>query len=285
MPQLLIRRMTDADLGKGLELTQAQQWSHGLGDWAFHFQLGRGWVACDDEGTVVGTALWWAYGEHFGTVGLVVVAPGFQGRGIGRELFNSVLEDAGPRVLQLIATDAGLKLYRQSGFRDEGYIAQRQGFAQLQSPGSNADTHLRAVQVSDLPALIALDEAAVGADRSHIIRAVFEEQVGGTLAARNGAVAGFCLARLSGKGTVIGPVVAEDEALAQALIAHQLRSVEGFVRLDVPTDAEQLSAWLEDIGLKKVDRVTPMVRVPPGVKPLEHSAGMRTFGLVSQALS
>ena len=69
----MIRRLLSADLDHALQLTQAENWSHRAEDWQFHHQLGRGWAACDEDGMLTGTALWWAYGERFGTVGLVVV--------------------------------------------------------------------------------------------------------------------------------------------------------------------------------------------------------------------
>ena len=73
MQPLNIRRMQASDLPAALKLTQAENWSHRLEDWEFHYRLGRGWVACDEEGKLVGTILWWPYGKEFGTVGLVVV--------------------------------------------------------------------------------------------------------------------------------------------------------------------------------------------------------------------
>jgi hypothetical protein len=100
------------------------------------------------------------------------------------------------------------------------------------------------------------------------------------LARRNGRLAGFALVRQAGRGTTIGPVVAEDEALAIALIAHQLSTSSGVTRVDVPADAAQLGDWLEVAGIVCVDQVTTMVR--GNVR--EGGAQARVFGLVSQAL-
>ena len=108
------------DLPDALRLTQALPWSHTLQDWQLHFRVGRGFAATDDAGRLLGTILWWPYGEHYGSVGLVVVSAGAQGRGIGRALMDTVLSDAGSRSLQLVATEAGLKLYRQCGFCELG---------------------------------------------------------------------------------------------------------------------------------------------------------------------
>jgi len=251
MAALTLRRLEARDLDDALRLTQAERWSHRLEDWQFHYRLGRGWVACDHDGKVLGTASWWAYGEQFGTVGLVLVDQAHQGQGIGRQLMNVVMSDAGPRVLQLVATKAGLTLYQRCGFREHHGIRQHQGAAtQIPAFVPLRDTVLRSVSLADLEAVCDLDAAAFGANRRHLVEAVFTAGGGvGVLAERNGRLAGFALVRQSGRGTTIGPVVAEDEALAIALIAHQLNTSGGFTRVDVPADATQLADWLEAAGV------------------------------------
>src|SRR4029453_14726794 len=100
-----------------LRLTQAEQWSHRLEDWQFHHRLGRGWAVCDDgDGGLPGPASWWAYGEQFGSVGLVLVDRQQQGKGLGRRLMNLIIDEAGSRALQLVATQGGLELYHACGF-------------------------------------------------------------------------------------------------------------------------------------------------------------------------
>jgi GNAT superfamily N-acetyltransferase len=282
MRALTLRPLEARDLDGALRLSQAERWSHRLEDWQFHFRLGRGWVACDDDGKVLGTASWWAYGEQFGTVGLVLVDQAHQGQGIGRQLMNVVMNDAGPRVLQLVATKAGLTLYQRCGFREHHGIRQHQGTAaRIPALAPLRDTLLRTVSLADPEAICDLDAAAFGADRRQLVSAVLNAGSGvGVIAHRNGHLAGFALERQSGRGTTIGPIVAEDEALAIALIAHQLNTNGGFTRVDVPADATQLADWLETAGLGCVDHVTAMVR--GNVR--EERAQARVFGLVSQAL-
>jgi GNAT superfamily N-acetyltransferase len=276
----MIRRFSTADLADALQLTQAESWSHRLEDWQFHHQLGRGWAVCDD-GALIATALWWAYGEHFGTVGLVVVDRRQQGRGIGRRLMDAIIDDAGSRTLRLVATQAGLKLYRQCGFEEIGVIEQRQGVpsphAEVATP---AGTNLRAVTAEDAAVLAGLDANALGAPRDHVIRAVLTAGTG-VIAARGGQPIGFALVRPSGRGRVIGPIVAPDQALAIALISHLLRRGGDFARVDLPGEAHEVAQWLDRVGLVCVDRVTTMQR---GGRTAARGPA-RTFGLVSQALS
>lgn len=277
-----VRRLAADDLPAALRLTQAQNWSHRLHDWELHLRLGRGWGVVDDRGDLLGTALWWAYGPKFGSVGLVVVRPDRQGRGIGRQLMTAVLEDAGDRSLQLQATQAGLELYRRSGFVEVGTLAQRQGVPGLAAIApAPPDTTLRVIEAADVPALVTLDAAAVGAPRRALVTAVLEVGHGGVLAERGGQAVGYALRRPSGRGTTVGPVVATDENVAIALVAHQLGASDDFTRLDVPTSATALAAFLDAAGLPAVDHVTPMLRGPA---PVGANAAARTYGLASHAL-
>jgi predicted N-acetyltransferase YhbS len=279
MQQIHIRRMQESDLPAALKLTQAESWSHRLEDWAFHYRLGRGWVACNERNAVVGTILYWSYGDELGSIGLVVVDRNQQGKGIGRQLMHVVLNDSGGRSLQLIATRAGLKLYQQCGFREIGMIEQRQGEPRpAASTPTPAGTELRAVEPTDFAALYELDARATGANRQAVLGATLETGTG-VVAHRDGRILGFALIRSSGRGKVIGPVVAESEASAMTLIAHHLHTSSGFTRVDVPAGTTELSAWLDTVGLACVDRVTSMLR---GNAPKRH--GACTYGLVSQAL-
>jgi len=277
----MIRRLQTADLADALKLTQAENWSHRFEDWQFHQQLGRGWTVCDDEGALLGTALWWEYGAHFGTVGLVVVDRRQQGKGIGRRLMETIIEDAGSRTLHLVATQAGLKLYRQCGFEHVGTIEQRQGVSNPHTAvAAPVGTNLRVVTSDDAAVLCNLDTNALGAPRDRIIHAVLAAGTG-VLATRDGQPSGFALMRPSGRGSVIGPIVAPDQSLAIALLSFMLQRGEGFARVDLPDDAQDVAQWLDSVGLVCVDRVTAMER---GERPSPRGPA-RTFGLVSQALS
>jgi GNAT superfamily N-acetyltransferase len=280
MENMTLRRLQAGDLADALKLTQAERWSHRMEDLEFHYGLGLGSAACDSNGKLLGTASWWPYGDAFATVGLVLVNHEHQGRGIGRKLMNAVMDEAGSRTLQLVATKAGLTLYERCGFREVHGIGQHQGIAaRIPAVETPLGTLLGPVSHSDLASLCDLDAAAFGADRSKMIAAVLASGTG-VLAVSGGRPTGFALARQSGRGTVIGPVVAPDESLTIALIAQQLKACSGFARVDIPTDAEHLATWLEAAGLARVDHVTVMLR---GDMP-NRSPFSRVFALVSQAL-
>ena len=277
----VLRRLDAHDLPEALRLTQGQNWSHRLDDWDFHFRHGRGWAACDSDGSLLGTALWWAYGPALGAVGLVVVRPDCQGRGIGRRLMDAIIGDAGDRTLQLAATQAGLRLYEQCGFVAVDRVSQCQGVVRAIPVPVPDDVTLRELIRADLAAACHLDETATGAPRDELIEAVFDQHLGAVVAERAGELVGFAMQRAFGRGTLIGPVIAADESIAVALSSRLLAVDAGFCRLDIPSAATSLADCLARSGLFVVDEVIRMIRGPS----LRARCGARTFALVSQAFN
>lgn len=281
------RALTTADLPAALALTEASHWSHRMHDWQLHLALGQGFGACEADGTLVGTALWWDYGGRRATLGLVVVRADCQGRGIGRQLLQAVLAASGERPVGLVATAAGLRLYEDCGFVATGGILQCLGEAagDGKAGACGADVTVRALADTDVAAVHALDSAAFGAPRRALLVAVLGAGRPALVAMRAGRLAGFALQRPAGRGVTVGPVVAPDEAVAIALATRALDAAthrEGsgvLVRLDIPAAATGLAAALENRGLRIVDRVTAMQR--GAAAPVDPAA--RLFGLASQA--
>jgi predicted N-acetyltransferase YhbS len=268
-----LRPLEATDLEAAHRLSLAISWPHRLEDWRLFHALGTGLVACDAAGAVIGTAMWWAYGMHAGTLGMVLVAPSQQGGGIGRALMEAVLKDAGPRALMLNATEAGLRPYESLGFRTVGRIRQHQG----EYRATPIATHARSARVEDRAALEALDTAAFGAARTALLDRLLQSGLAMVLETDQG-IRGFAIRHRFGRGQAIGPVVAGNETDAIALIAALAEP--GFLRVDIPAEAAQLAARLTAAGLAPVDTPTVMVRGTwPACAPDFHR-----FGLVSQAL-
>jgi len=86
--------------------------------------------------------------------------------------------------------------------------------------------------------------------------------------------------RRFGRGYAIGPVVTPEITGAKALIAHLSGLNAGrFTRIDVDFDTG-IAAWLETLGLVRVDAPTAMLRGPA----LPSARDARMFAIVTQAL-
>jgi GNAT superfamily N-acetyltransferase len=275
-----LRPMHAGDLAAMHGLAQQMSWAHRPEDCAQLLALGAGTVAVDATGRTVGGGLRWSFGRDVGTIGLVLVAPDQQGRGIGRALMKALIADSGSRTLMLNATAEGLPLYEKLGFVSTGFVRQHQGRrAEGSVLPSVPAVHVRRAMPADYAALCALDAAAFGTDRSALVSRLLADGEAWVVE-RAGQPAGFAVLRAFGRGMIIGPVVAsnEDEAIALAAAAAKA-APPGVLRADIPANAEGLAAWLTAAGLPAVDTVTIMLR---GSWPTTWQ-GLQRFGLALQA--
>jgi len=240
-------------------LSAELRWPYREEDWRFALELGEG-LAAEDDGRLVGTALWWPYEETFASCGMIIVAPTHQGRGIGRRLMDELLRQADGRTVILNSTIEGRPLYDRLGFVPRGEVSQHQAVL-AQAPAAGETAGIRPLDPGDLEAVRALDRRASGMGRGALLDALFA--VGrGIVLEREGRIVGYACVRRWGRGVVIGPVVAQDPVQARALIATLASAHVGeFVRIDV--NREDLSQWLDAMGLPRVDRVASMVRGAP----------------------
>jgi len=243
-------------LEQALGLSRALSWPYRLEDWAFAHRLGRGF-AVEADGCLIGTALWWPYGDRYATAGMIIVAAEAQRRGVGRALMDALLADSAGRSIMLNSTEEGLALYARLGFKARGYANQHQAVL-TQAPKSKGMEFTRAFQAGDRNAIYVLDHAATGMERRALLDALLaiaETRV----IMRDGRIAGYGCIREWGRGLVIGPIVAATDGDARALIATLAAFHLGsFVRINLPADAG-LSPWLESIGLPLVYREVAMV--------------------------
>ena len=275
-----IRPMTEADLTQAHQLSIGVAWPHRPEDWRFVFEVGHGFVACDAIGRALGSAMWWPFGEHFATVGMVITSPRLQAQGAGRQLMDTIFTQTGTRDLRLNSTKAGYRLYRSLGFEPVGRVFQHQGRAQLAPLPPEPTEPVRLATSADLGAIVALDRLAYGADRRRVIEALLA-QAPATIIERNGEPAGFAVCRRFGRGHVVGPIVAQDDAMAIALTRPHVEAHEGaFLRVDTAQEQGLFGGFLESCGMTIFDSVTTMIR------GRAHGAqgDVRTFGVVNQAL-
>ncbi len=273
------RRMTERDLEAAHRLSQAVRWPHRLKDWQLVQRLGGGYVAEADD-VVVGTAMCWIHGADFASIGMVIVSPDWQGKGIGRQLMKLNLDELGKRNVILNATESGKALYEAMGFKQVDTIHQHQGSVfKSRLIGLQPGERIRPLGARDGAKLAALGARAVGMPRGTVLAAL-QEVAECVVIDRYDELVGCAMMRRFGRGYVIGPVIAADAEHAKALIAHWAGTYAGsFVRVDV-NDGGGLSEWLDEMGLTQVDSVVTMVR---GEAPLAD-AGMRQFAIINQAL-
>jgi GNAT superfamily N-acetyltransferase len=255
--RLEITRMTEADIPRLHPLTISVGWPHRPEDWALAIELGRGIFAADEIGRVVGSAMWFRAEPNLAVIGMVIITPRLQEHGAGRWMMDHILADMGSRDMVLNSTDAAFRLYRSLGFRPGLTVWQHQGVV-VEAP--KVPPGARPMRPGDEAAIRALDIAAFSAERRALFDRLFVLSEG-TVIERDGEITGFALCRRFGRGHVIGPVVAESQDDAVALVAPHVAAHAGsFVRLDTREAEGPLREYLSASGIVYFDTVTSMAK-------------------------
>jgi len=263
-------------------------WPHRAEDWQFLRESGEGFVALDEIGRVLGSAMWFAHGADFATVGMVITSPRLQTLGAGQWLMKRVFDKVAGRDLRLNATRAARRLYLSLDFQPEKTVYQCQGIARMQTMAgpANARGDVRTLDARDIPAAIALDAAGFGVRRAALIEKLFAHSVGYGLF-KGDKLNAFALCRPFGRGHVVGPVVAESDADAVAIVRPHVADHSGsFLRIDTHMDTGEFAAFLSHSGMPVFDTVLTMsmgkrlndFAVGDAVAPVTYALASQTLG-------
>ncbi|MEV6829736.1 GNAT family N-acetyltransferase [Amycolatopsis sp. NPDC051102] len=227
-----IRTLGVADLSACSDLAESRSWPREPPKWRLLHEVGTvfGVDAPDGSGLAACSVL-----VPFGSVAsisMVLVAGRYERRGLGRAITSHAVSAAGDRVVWLHASSMGRPLYESMGFVVDGGC---QGHA-----GSFSDDGGVGACPGALSDVLPLDRAAHGVDRRGLLERL------GTPFVVDG---GFAFGTDIGHVTVIGPVVAETEEQAKAVIRGVARSVSGAVRVDPDFRFPALTAWVRERGL------------------------------------
>lgn len=262
-------------------------WPHRAEDWQFLRESGHGFVALDEIGRVLGSAMWFEHGPDFATMGMVITSPRLQTLGAAQWLMKRVFDKIPRRDLRLNATRAAWRLYLSLDFQPEKTVYQCQGIARLPTTESPAEASgdIRTLDASDIPAAIALDAAGFGVRRTALIEKLFAHSTGYGLFDGKKLTA-FALCRPFGRGHVVGPVVAESDADAVAVVRPHIADHSGyFLRVDTHMDSGGFAAFLSHAGMPVFDTVLTMSL---GKRLTDFSNGgsasPKTYALASQTL-
>ncbi len=254
-----------SDIEEARKISTIFNWPHTVSDWQFAASVGAG-IAVRENGRLVATGLTWVLGQKIATLGLLMVAPDQQGRGIGRKVLRACLDAMRGFTIVLHATDEGVELYQSEGFVPIGRVAQCQGVVAGTSSGSagvsaHGDSRLRFSGPADHEAITALDRTTLGIDRAVLLDPILVDSTGVVLES-SGVATGYGLCRRFGQGYAIGPVIAGNRQDAHDLISRLLKDKpDQFVRVDTP-EGTLSEDWLTRLGMPRVSGVVVMANGP-----------------------
>jgi GNAT superfamily N-acetyltransferase len=258
---LPIVQLVPSDLDACLELAADRGWRPERRKWALMFELGEVYGIRDPAGGLAGTVTLTRYGRGLAVVGMMLVASRHGRRGLGRRLMTHALEQAGDATVFLYATPFGRPLYERLGFRSVGGVTT--GVGRFTGGPAGGSRH---AEPGDGGAILALDAAAIGADRARLVAAYLQlaEQV--RVVERDGEVCGYAVAAAAVDNVVVGPVIAHDLDTARTLIADVASATDAPIRLDLDG---RLREWARERGVAPRDDVALMVhgdRELPGAR-------------------
>jgi GNAT superfamily N-acetyltransferase len=262
--------LTPEHIDRMHELAMTVGWSHRAEDLTQLLAIGEGVLAIDAIGRVIGSAMWFRMGQDLASIGMVMTVPPLRSSGVGRWLTEEALAAIGDRKIRMVATREAFHLDYSLGFRPVATVRRFHGhlLRPEAAPAVPRGVALRPMAAADRDALITLDARANAGRRAQALAGVIEHSHG-VVAEQNGEITGFALRRPYGRGHLIGPLEAMDEAVATALAVEIVRiEPEGFLRIDLlhaegdePPSA--LTAFVEARGMVRDTGYTLMTLNAP----------------------
>jgi GNAT superfamily N-acetyltransferase len=254
-------------------------WNPGLADAAcFATVDAEGFFLGELDGQPAATISCVNYDARFAFLGFYIVRPDLRGRGYGLRIWNAAMAHAGDRTVGLDGVVAQQENYKKSGFK-LAYANIRYGGVVATPTGTSA----RVVPLDEIPfAMVEADDATVfPAPRPAFLRAWVEApgHVGRALM-HDGRLGAWGVIRPCLKGWKIGPLVADDRASAELVLAALLAAIGGGeIFLDVPSVNRDAVALARSLGLAPVFETARMYTGPIRPLRLERVFGVTTFEL------
>jgi ribosomal protein S18 acetylase RimI-like enzyme len=269
--------MTPADLDRALDWAAAEGWNPGLHDArCFHAADPEGFFLAELDGEPVGCVATVAYDDTFGWLGLYIVRPEFRGRGFGIALWNAGMAHLGERTVGLDGVLTQQANYTRSGFRTVSRDLRYEGVGQGSVP-------LGVVDLASIPfeEVLAYDRGVFPAARSLFLRKWIQPAGGAALGIlKRGRLAGYGVLRPCRRGYKVGPLFADDEAIAEDLFrALSTRAAGEAIFVDVPESNQAAIALARRHGLREVFATARMYNRAAPEMPVE-----RIFGVTSMEL-
>src|SRR5882757_5241247 len=172
--KVVLRNMTVEDIPAGLRLCRASGWNQLESDWRVFLNWNP--PACrvvERDGNIIGTIAALRYGDFFSWLSMVLVEPSERGAGIGTHLLQEGLAILGEDRVRLDATPLGRPIYARNGFVDE-YPLSRMTATVHAANFVPASANARPMREEDLAQVFLYDREVFGADRSRLLRALFQ---------------------------------------------------------------------------------------------------------------
>lgn len=256
-----ITRLAAKDIADADALVREAGWNQTPDDWRAFLDFGAVY-AIRDKGRVIATAATLPYGGKFAWISMVLIAGYYRRQGLGTKLMQRCLDDllAANLVPVLDATPAGRDVYTGLGFEDSWSYKRLLLKDRKVVPELESDIAVEAISDSAWRQLCEYDASVFGADRSQILSRLRGRLPEAEFCVwRGGHIVGFLLGRMGRKAAQLGPLVAESEEIACALLTQALETVSPPVYIDFIDDKPLTARLLATAGFVAERPLTRML--------------------------
>lgn len=254
--QLTIRNMDRAEVNELVKWAAKEGWNPGLSDADIFWQTDpEAYIAAELDGVLIGGGAITTYAGEFGFMGFFIVKPEFRGRGLGDTLWHARKD----RLLQRLNPGAAIGM--DGVFNMQPYYAKG-GFAfshrniRFMSTGKKAttDTGIKPLSEIAFQVLEAYDRHCFPAARPTFLNAWINQTDSLALACEeNNQLQGYGVIRRCREGCKIGPLFADNQAIADKLYNALAAYAPGEpVYLDVPENNPDAMALAKQHGMQEV---------------------------------
>jgi GNAT superfamily N-acetyltransferase len=274
-----IRQATADEVATMIEWAAREGWNPGHDDLVpFRMADPEGYWVGEAEGRMTAAISLVHHQTSYAFLGFYIVDPAYRGRGIGYNLWRSVLERSRARTIGLDGVVAQQANYRKSGFV---YAHANWRFGGVIAQGA-ADPDFAAVTPIHQKAVLAYDAAMNPSARPRFAAAWYTDTAirHSACLIRDGKIAALGTIRACREGHKVGPLFADDEATAERLFLHLVHLAGGgTIYLDIPQPNAAARALSERHGMTPVFETARMYRGDAPALPLAKIFGITTFEL------
>jgi GNAT superfamily N-acetyltransferase len=274
-----IRVMRREELALAIDLAAAEGWNPGINDAECFFAAdANGFLIGELDGKAVGCVSAVSYAGRFGFLGLYIMRPEFRGRGFGIRLWQAAMARLRGHNIGLDGVFAQQRNYAKSGFR----LAYRNVRYRGQTGAAELPASVLPAAEVGFEAVRDYDRQIFPEPRDDFLRPWLAQPAAGAFVAmRAGRLNGYTVVRKCREGWKIGPLAADDIAIARHLyVAASAHATAGeSLFLDVPELNSTAQELVCEFKLAPVFETARMYTGPDPAIDLSKLFGVTTFEL------
>jgi GNAT superfamily N-acetyltransferase len=255
--------LSASELDDANALVREARWNQLAADWRAFIARGRVYAAQTPDGRIVATTATLPF-DGFAWVSMVLVTADYRRQGLATQLLRLAMADlaAAQLVPVLDATPDGRAVYRRLGYQDSwGFERYLRKERRADVPAASAiDVTIGPITESDWSEACSYDAAAFGSEREGLLRDLRGRLPAAELVARRGGrIVGLLLGRDGRIAAQLGPLIAENDATACALLGHAVDALDGPLFVDLANAKTEVRGFLEARGFAVARPFTRML--------------------------